>query len=310
VFESGKSRAFTHDLGLYTQGKLRFTENQNLILGLRVDHHRNITTRNKYTPLSIRGGYVANFDRLGFKALYGEAFQEPSSRMLYSGWAGAGANPNLKPEKSRTVEGSVSYTLPSISNLVSVYYVKDSDTIATVSNNALNLGERDVMGLDYHLQAQLSDIGLKNVRAWLYYSRLFKADEQKFNAGSNSTGTGKIGDLAYNKLWLGSVITVTQDFTTALRGRWMGHRPTVDSNPVGTVNPYAVFDTTFTYRDLFAKNFVAALSVNNVFNAQYMDPGIAVATGGVVPNSLNSNYYNSLLPQPGRAFFLSGSYEF
>jgi len=145
------NRIETDDWGVYAQGKYSLTENHHLHAGARMDDNSTYGS-----AVTLRGGYVGTFDRLTAKLLYGEAYQEPSARLLYGGWAGTGSAADLSPEESRTLEFSLGYTMKHVSHLVSVYGIQNTDTILALANGARDVGERDVYGIDYHIQAILS----------------------------------------------------------------------------------------------------------------------------------------------------------
>lgn len=321
------NRIATEDRGLFAQAKWRMDDHSQFNLGLRSDHN-SVYGGNT----TVRGGYVGNFGAWGFKALYGQAYQEPAPRVLYGGWSGSGADPSLSPEKSNTLEMSASYTNQRFSSLLSLWQVKDSDTIITQKagtdngKGALNLGKRDVRGADLHGQVLLPSGDFKQVKLWGYYSHYFRTDEEKFQfdkaAGVfDHLGTGEIGDLAKNKLWAGFTLVFNDQFDFTLRGRYMGERRAVDTNvrndlpgsPVTVVPSYGTLDANV---NLKWRKVGIALKVDNLLDKQYSHPGIRDASAGFVPGTFGTDnltysggsgyhYYNSLLPQPGRSFKLS-----
>src|SRR5262249_47106318 len=89
-----------------------------------------------------------------------EAYQEPTARTLYGGWTGAGSDPTLEPERSRTIEVGGSYAQPCVSSSITTYYVHTTNAIEVGSNfdgtsYARNIGTRDVVGLEASAQALL-----------------------------------------------------------------------------------------------------------------------------------------------------------
>ncbi|HVT01896.1 MAG TPA: TonB-dependent receptor [Thermoanaerobaculia bacterium] len=302
----------TEDWGVYLQSSYHPRERHHFHLGIREDHNSrygNATT--------IRAGYVGNFGKWCTKALYGQAFEEPNNRLLYGGWDGSGSDPTLRPERSSTIELNASRTTRNLTNLLSVYYVQNHDTFINTTHAAKNLGDRTVSGLDYSLQAEIPAPGIRQLKAWGSYSRIFSATEKKLNMAGDVMGTGRIGDLAYNKVHLGLTALVTQNFTASLRGRWVGDRATVDSNPVRKISGYSTLDAAFRWDDLFARGVGVSLKVTNLTNTRYAQPGIRDANAGITPGSFDAQgiwrgsggFFSSVLPQPGRAVLLTLSLD-
>ena len=326
------NRIATEDRGLFAQAKWRIDDHSQVNLGLRSDH--NSVYKSSTT---VRGGYVGNFGAWGFKALYGQAYQEPAPRVLYGGWSGSGADPSLSPEKSNTVEVSASYTTQRFSTLLSLWQVKDSDTIITqkagtdTGKGALNIGTRDVRGADLHGQVLLPQGGLKQMKLWGYYSHYFKTDEEKFKfdrvAGVfNHLGTGEIGDLAKHKFWAGFTVAFNDQIDVTLRGRYVSARRAVDTNvrndlpgsPVTVVPAYTTLDANL---NLTWRKVGLSVKVDNLLDQQYTHPGVRDASAGYVPGVFGADdmtytggsgyhYFNSQLTQPGRSFKLTLSLAF
>ncbi len=319
------NRKETEDYGAYVLGRWRRSDALQFNLGLRTDHNSQYGSNTTF-----RGGYVGRFGEWGVKALYGQAFNEPSPRLLYGGWKGSGSDPAIGPEKSSTFELSGSWTRGNFSALLSGYRIINKDTIISVVGGAKNLGERKITGLDLHGQAAFNPAGLKSLRLWGYYSHLFNAKEQVLVTSANPALNGgdagftqRIGDLADDMLHAGATAVFTPHLSATLRGRWIGSRPTVlrnpvpagttapiRSNPVPQVDSYATFDLNLVGSDLGAHGLGFSLAVENLANKSYFEPGIRGANAGVTPGYYNpasgayvggaASYYNSLLPQPGR----------
>ncbi|MFA6954794.1 MAG: TonB-dependent receptor [Thermoanaerobaculia bacterium] len=302
----------TEDLGGYVQLRWAFVEGQRLNLGIRVDDN------SKYgTATTLRAGWLGTFERWTFRALYGEAFQEPNQRLLYGGWDGSGSDPTLDPETSRTLELSASWTTPRLSGLASLWAVRNHDTFVNTASGAGNLGEREVSGIDLHGQAIVRGTGRTRVKAWGYYSRILHAREDQHTPTGAISGDGPIPDLAENKFWLGTTVTVDERWIATLRGRWVGSRDTIVSNPVRQVDSFATIDLNLVATDLASTGIGVSLSVENLFDEEYFHPGIRDANAGTTPGYFDSGgnwrgssgFFNSLLPQPGRSVLLTLRFE-
>jgi len=309
--------------GLYAQARWFIDANNSLILGGRNDRNSSFGSSN-----TLRVGYVGNFGGLSLKALYGQAYQEPTPRLLYAGWVGSGSNPGLKPETSETMEVSAGYTLSSYSILGSFWNTKNRNGILGGPGTARNLGDRSLNGLDVHLRTQQST-AWGTLMAWGYISCLFS------NRGTNNpdpvsllvnhdglTVDGRVADLAKLQVRLGATLELPgRGQSITLLGRYVGARTTVSSNPVGSVAGHTVADFIYYARDLFLPNLGLTFKVANLTDRTYFDPGIATANAGTTPGywvtgtsgstwAGSSGDYSSLLAQPGREFTLALTMRF
>ena len=307
-----ENRIRTEDVGAYVQAKYELSARHHLHLGGRVDRNSGY----EYAP-TLRLGYVGGYGDLGIKALYGQAFQEPSPRVLYGGWTGAGSDIELDPERSQTFELGLSHTWPWLANTASVYYIRNTDTIST-SGAARNLGDQVIVGLEYGVKLQPRVPQLKSLQLWATYTRLFEADEEREDS-MGRTYMQPIGDLASNKLHFGVAARYDHHLSATLRGRAIGLRRTVDTNPVPKVDRFVTVDAALDYRDLLDSGLGLSLSVSNLFDTRYFHPGIADAGAGVTPGTFaadgsyvggsGASYFNSLMPQPGFSLLVSVWFE-
>jgi outer membrane receptor for ferrienterochelin and colicins len=303
-------------VGVYAQARYRREhvladgDAHALHAGIRFDH--NSVFGRAHSP-TLRVGYVGELDGgnglfVG-KLLYGEGFHEPNPRQLYGGWLGSGSDPALVPEASRTVELNISHTTERLSNLVSAYYVNNYDTIVQFAGGAANKGKRTVIGVDYHLRALFRAPHVDSVSLWAYYSYIW-SEELTFDSADNEV-EAPIGDLAAHKAWLGGTAR-RGPYHATVRGRIVADRETVATNPVREIGGYAVFDLTVGVDAIAGEPVKARLRVDNLVGTEYSHPGIRTADSGEVPGSGfagswtgAAGYYNSRLPQPGRAVWLT-----
>ena len=307
-----QNRIVTEDAGIYLQNVWRPAAGQQINLGVRRDHNSQYGT-----AITWRGGYVGSFGRWGVKALYGEAFQEPPPRLLYGGWRGSGSDPQLRPEHSRTYEAGLNHGGERLSVQLSAWNVQVRDTLVNFAGGARNLGTREMAGADLYGQAVLLPRKNSSLRLWGAASRLLRAREETHDALGNKLGRMRIGDLADTQLHAGLTAQWGSHCTASLRGRWISARPTVATNPAGTVPAHATADFAFTGQDLGAPGLGLMLAVTNLGNAHYADPGTRDADAGFSPGRFtatgyvgSAGFYNSLLPQPGRSVLLALRLDF
>ncbi len=301
----------TDDRGLYVQGRYVFDAYNKVFAGLRSDHNSIYGTAD-----TLRGGYVGHFGPWGVKALYGQAYQEPTARLLFGATTGTGSNANLRPETSNTAELSGSYTERSFSANLDVYKVKNSHKIQLINGLVVNSGDQEITGADLSIQWLVPTSFANQWKVWGYYSRYFKADD------ITPTPTGNVitrsGDLADNKIWLGTTLVLNNHLSGTLLARLIGSRPTVLSNPVREVDRFNTLDLSLHFKDFWIKGLGASLRIANLTDHAYFHPGLRDAGAGTTPGAFNAtgvwvgskSYYNSLLPQPGRSVQFSVNLNF
>ncbi len=307
VYQYG-NRIIWQERGFFLQGKYPFSPQHHLNFGLRVDYNSAYGTN-----ATIRAGYVRHWRRFTGKLLYGEAFQEPVPRNLYGGWTGSGSDPDLKPEESKTYELNLSYQGHYVNGFMSLYQVNIDQTVIGFTGGARNAGDRRVIGLDAHFQ-RIFPLGARGkVQAWAYGSFLLKEEEQKFNLQTGEkTGKERIGDLAHQQIHWGLTAIPSERLDATVRGRYVGQRRTVATNPLAVVDGYWTLDATLNLNKILSERLSASVQITNLFNAAYFHPGIREANSGEAPGEWrgyawygSKGWYNSKLPQPHRQILLS-----
>jgi outer membrane cobalamin receptor len=262
---------------------------------------------------TLRIGYTTKFNKFIVKAFYGEAFQEPTPRLLYGGWKGSGSDPKLQPEKSRTAEIALNYTSSWISSDFSIYYVKSENAIVNFAGGARNVGEREMLGFTTRLQGVLPLF--KETKWWANYSWIISESEQQFDKQGNKTFKTTIGDLAYHKIQFGITTKITEKLSTTIFGRFISNRETVKSNPVGNIDAFALFDANVSYKVI--KGIVANVKVINLLDTVAFTPGLRAADAGIGQAGVWNNrawsgsasFYNSTIPLPPRMFIMGLGFE-
>ncbi|HJV90451.1 MAG TPA: TonB-dependent receptor [Holophagaceae bacterium] len=309
------NRIQTTQEAFYGTARLNLAPGQTLHLGLRDDRHSvygNDTT--------LRLGYVGAVGDWTFKALYGEAAQEPTPRTLYGGWQGSGSDPALRPQHSNTTELSAAWTASRLAAGVSLWSARDRDVIVSRSPGseggpgAANLGQRRQEGFDLSAQAFLPSPGpFTALRAWAYFSRILQDRADRFTYVAPNllkTGEGPVGDSAHTKAWLGLTAELGR-FETTFRARYMGPRETVPTNPIRQLGGYTTADLALAYT---WNGLTFQARVDNLLDRAYAQPGVRAADAGDTPGTFDPSglhysggsrgTYSSLLEQPGRSFTL------
>jgi len=300
-FTPPHNRLLWEDRGIYAQMKWKITKNDILTTGIRVDNNSSYGT----TP-TLRLGYTKKMGRFLAKAFYGEAFQEPTPRLLYGSWQGSGSDPKLRPERSQTIEATLNYTDQKISADLNYYYVRSFDAINSIPGGAQNIGTRAVSGLTFRLQGTFPAFFIQG-EWWLNYSWIISEGEDKYNSKGEFTKVDIIGDLAHHKIQGGLNAELFKNFYFTTLFRFFSERDNVLSNPIRKTPAIFVTDANITYRNLFVEGMSLRLKVDNVLNTTYFMSGIRAANSGdqagIWDNrSFNGSggFYLSLMPQPKR----------
>lgn len=305
------NRKSTSQKGLFllSQYHLDATEDgpkQTLHFGLRVDSHSIFGTKS-----SIRTGYVSQWDKTTLKLFYGEAYQEPSARLLYGGWQGSGSDPNLQPRNAKTLELNVNYKLDDVLLSANIYRMESDNLFNTTDDGAVNAGLAVSDGGDIKVQYQPKTESISRLSLWFSYSWQ-NSKEQDFNQ-FDELDWNRVGDIADETLHGGAYITFNDAWQFNLRGRYYGARPTVLTNSVDEIKSFASFDANIIYQVPSIQNLKVSLDITNLFDNDYFHPGVrsasATSTVGNVDNNGvwigSGSFYNAKIPQPGREIRLS-----
>ena len=324
AYDDDDNREIWRDLGLYFQSEYTLSPSHRLSGGFRFDYN------NVYGgETTFRGAYIYNRDKWNFKLMYGEAYHEPTPRNLYGAWSGSGADPDLTPERSNTLEASIRYQGQNYSHLLTLYRIKNTDSIVTTLMGAENIGARDVFGFDYHYLKSLNNTTFGDWQFNLYATHYFQSDEDVIDTTHQvSVGHEAIGDLASSKLWMILNWQVNNDLSINIKSRFIDTRKTVSSNPINKIPGYGVSDLNVRYQLPTYQHIELSFRVTNLFDKQYFHPGVrdADASDPLVNSELFNNigfdednpkawrgslgWYNSRLPQAERRFVLGINVSF
>ncbi len=298
-------------LGGYLLGRYEFIKDNIVHIGGRIDYFSLLDIAEP----SLRVGYVGTFQPITVKALYGQAFQEPTPRQNNGAFSSVTLDQEpLDPERSQTAELSVELVQRLYGLNAGGYLVNYASPIVTTSSQAINLGARNIVGLDFSAFGILPLGSRSTLKSWAYYSPIVLGEESAPPAaGPNAaptTGTIPIGDIAKHKVQFGTTFNFNKRFIATVLGRWIAQRAPVMSNPLGPVPAFFTIDLNLRFNALRGVAF--DLKGKNLLNSNYSHPGFASASSGNAPGYLDENnnwvgsqgFYNSRLPQPGRSIML------
>lgn len=237
------------------------------------------------------------------KMTYGEAFQEPSPRQLWGGWAGLEANPDLKPEKVQHVEAVVMYQSKRLLHDVSLFYDSYKNVIKEEAENA---GKRQVYGAEYRLMFNLNNPlseSLK-IQGFANYTYVMTKSHIIWDPVSSSwvDGEAEVGDIAPHKVHFGINWPVKKNLNFYINSSYNSTKELYMRNPIRLrgekLDANIVLNTTIRYN---YKLFTFGLKVNNILNNEYYHSGVESANAGDDFNNRSTGWYNSLIPAPGRS---------
>ena len=293
--------AHTRDIGGYIQGifdikSFRFN------LGLRYD--KNSMYGSVINP---RASAIYKYSQpLTFKLLYGEAFQEPAPMLLWGGWNGRRANPELNPEKARNLEFIAMHQMKNWFHEISLYRAYYSDVIKEEAENA---GKRDIYGFEYRAKSSFPNVIPNSAHITSYFNYTFtkvtSSVHYNHDLGEWQDGDTKLGDIAPHKFNLGLNMPIGKQWNFNLRGNFVGERELYTRNPLRAQGEK--LDSYFTLNGVIAyqyQPFDISFKVLNIFNKSYFHPGNETANSGNNFSQRSKGYINSLLPQPERSFWM------
>ncbi len=248
-------------------------------------------------PISPRIAIVNKlFEKLTLKFLYGTAYRAPTINEVeeYNASLSSNsslANSDLKPEKVRTYEFNIVYNLRKQflfqlnafrNELIDIIILTNLQTKGYTQNQ--NIGEAQVNGLEARLDVSFS----KKINGFANFT--FQEGEQTARRFGRADTTFNIPNMAKLKGNLGLTVHVAELFKISMIGNWVGKRNVSGSNPYGPVDGYFVTNMAVTTQKFFDNRVCLGLTVKNIFNVKYLDPGIRTADGVL---------YSTVLEQPG-----------
>ncbi|NVE01290.1 TonB-dependent siderophore receptor [Massilia sp. BJB1822] len=275
--------------GFYLQWQFPLFGKWQAIAGGRRDRHSVFSSQQSW-----RAGVVGELPRgWGLKLLGGTAFQAPSSELLYRTSVQPGdvrGNPDLAPQKARTVELQLSTPAAPHWNAALTLYRTSVSDLVTLEQAFFNLVARNsssstVKGAELELRYQWS---------WLNaYANFSHASTQR---GLNRYTLAPLAQRPDGELFprnsanLGlSVGLFGQQLVLSADNRYVGPRPAATANVLLANQDYRLggyWDTTLSARWNLSLHSHLRLQVRDLWNSRYVDPGV----GGIDYPSLGRRY--------------------
>ncbi|MFC2140383.1 TonB-dependent receptor plug domain-containing protein [Candidatus Auribacterota bacterium] len=291
----------TEDIGGYILGILDFDQLR-YNLGIRYDD--NSVYGSSINP---RASVIyKSTEDLTFKLIYGEAFQEPPASLLWGGWNGRNANTALKPSEAQNFEFVVMHQLKHLIQEISLYAANYKDVVIA----GTNAGERDIAGLDYRAKCAFQNFIANSDDITGYFNYTWTKSKTSMSYNHTSASWEKVeadlGDIAPHKFNIGLNVPVGEKFNVNVRGNFVGEREAYTRSPLRAQDykfgSYFVLSGVLTY---MCGPFDISFKVLNILDKEYFHPGGETAVAGTDTSTRAQGYQNSIIPQPGRSYWLN-----
>lgn len=269
---------------IYAQNVWQASETLGVTLGVRHDNYSDFGgTTNPRAALVWE--FARNWDT---KVLYATAFRAPSFSELYlSNNPAYVGNPDLKPEKVKTLEWSLGHTYHDHTKGRLTYFNNHfHEKIGLIPSGPgfqiVNRGGANIQGLELEMQHRLSQ------GSEIYANVTYLDAEDTDTQTSVPEVAKRMGNIGAN-----IVVIPNVDINANLRGTSGPPRAVGDTRPA--VSGYGVMDVAVNFKRL-AKGLDVRAVVHNLFDKTYMD---AAPLGGVISDH----------PRDGRTFMLELDYK-
>jgi len=313
------------DLGFFAQASYRPSDDWKFVLGGRLDDNQvsgQVSEASGYgTVFNPRLAAIYTPGDWVFKAIYAEAFKDASNFNRYATAPGIRElqNPDLEPERVENFELTAGWQVREnlfvdvaayrarYSNAVVTRFVEEAGTRQNQAPGSL-----DIRGLQANFRGQFGRFNL-----WANYTYteptntnpLDGQGEPRLGADGEPLGEVRVGDIAEHRVSAGFDTELGRHWRFDLRLNHVGERetgfnPSIDDDILGnrleTIDAYTVAHATVTYEDLIPGGDLQ-LVAENLFDEDYVHPGVRSADGSVFASSL---------PQNGRGLYFRLRYRY
>ena len=313
------------DLAAYVQASYKPHKAWKLVAGGRLDYNEinNRPGEEGFGTLfnsRLAAVYTPGSGRSVYKAIYSEAFKDPSDGEKFGIIAFTREFPSegLRPERVRNFElGGDWQPVPGLSLGLAAYQASYRDLVGTrevtrcqdggsqpvcvTSGQFQNIGEALIRGVQAQFQYPRG--------RYEFFGNYSFADPYQTNPSDltgrpllDSSGQRidrlRIGDIASHRLNVGIDVFWRPNLSSDLRVSYVAPRrtgtgTTVPSNPFSQTDSYVLTNAALSYRLPF-QGATLQLIVDNLFDVAVYHPGVGEAGNG----------FAALIPQPGRRIYL------
>ncbi len=222
-------------------------------------------------------------EKLTLKFQFGTAFRAPTNLEIYQ-------TPNtsfkLKEEKIKTYEFNIIYAISGHLRLqLNAFRNELTDVIVLGNLSGLNPDKNPGVIKINGIEA-IAEIGLtKNISGFMNFTC---QDGQGKNLITMYEGA--IPGVAKFKGNAGITVKTANLFIFNASGNWVGTRTSPRTDPYGPVAGYFLANASISTQPLFKQKITASITVHNLLNTKWLDPGFRTADGLL---------YSTVLEQPG-----------
>jgi iron complex outermembrane receptor protein len=270
---------------LYLQDEWSFAREWTLTAGVRHDRYSDFGgTTNPRVALV----WEARPD-LTAKLLYGSAFRAPSFVELYAAANPVAlGNPQLQPEKIRTVEASLTWQpSPAIQTPLSLFRHEISDLIRQNATTYVNAGRQRGHGGEWEF-------------AWIPGSRLRLSGHYAYQKNIDETTHRDAGLAPHHHAYARADWQFAGDWALGAQANWVADRQRTPGDNRDRIPDYTTLDLTLRSTRAWSGWDVSA-TIRNLFNADVREPSLlnpALPNFGIVDD----------FPMPRRTFWIQGRY--
>jgi len=304
------NRVLTTDQGGFAAANIALGRYR-IIGGIRYDH--NSLYGSSVNP---RVAFIMRMleDTAAVKLIAGTAFQEPPPGLLFGGWNGRAANPELEPERAYDADLVLMLQRGRFYGDLSAFYAHYTHVIT--EEQSRNQGTRDAFGGELKVRAtapnpipRTTDLELwANLTTTFSYSSI----AYDFATATFVRDRTPVGDIAPVKAHLGLSCPLAAGLHATLRSNLISGRKLYLRNalrdprrPDGgrELDAYMTLDGFVGYEHGPLRLGVLG---RNLLGADYFHPGVEQADSGDDFTAARSGgFRNSLVPQPGRSVMLT-----
>lgn len=298
----GGNNATKLDVGLYAQGKYEFTNNLSMTLGGRLDYNKLRSTGGYGFVFNPRAALVyTKKNKYTLKAIYSEAFKDPSFLQKYSNVGTRISNPNLVPEKVKNIEiSAIIKPVKDFSVELSAFNSYYSNIVAEIiqpngDTKNESAGEVQVLGIQSQLSYQFNELNL-----WANYSFTQPIDKSRSDGKIEDQ---RVSDIPAHSFNIGANYLFLERINLNLRANYVGERETgvntyPSENSLDLIESYINMHANLNFEILKGVNL--GVLINNLLDEKYNHPGVRTANGNLA----------SIYPQNSRTIMFRANFQF
>ncbi len=281
----------------YIQDEWKLARDWTLTGGVRSDSYSDFgNTTNPRLALVWDAAYD-----LTAKLMYGQAFRAPSFNEQYGVNPSGDGNPDIKPEKIKTLEAALSWQARNSLKLnLNLYRYTMKDTIRPVAKPG-------GIGQQFNNTGQLHGSGMEVEAVWDAGRNLRVTANLALQESIDETTNTDAGYAPRKHAFARADWRMASNWMLSSRLNWVADRRRVKGDTRPQVPDYTTFDLTL-HNTSEKRQWNFAVAARNLFNATALEPTLYVAAPGSLPAYPTSNIPGDL-PVAPRSLWLQVTYK-